>query len=683
MKKTYYINGLTCANCANRIEQSIKEQDNVKQVNLDFMNQKLNVEGDIALIDLQKLVDQIEEGVVLSHKEEKQKVRQTIRLFRIFITTLLLIIAILLKHPTFSLIIYICAYLIVAYDILISAIKKIGKQNMFDEKFLMSVATIGALIIKESKEAVLVMLLYQVGEYFQDLAVEKSRKSIAKTMNIRPQFARVKQGSTWKKVDPKTVKIDDLIEVLPGECIPIDGQIVKGISLVDLSNLTGESIPKQVNEHDDVFSGSVNLESPIIVRVTTTYQDSTVSKILDLVEQASNKKSKSEKLITAFAKVYTPIVVLAAAIIALIVPIILGQSFEEWVYRALIFLVISCPCALVISVPITFYAGVGGIASQGALIKGSQYVETLSSIDTLVFDKTGTLTVGQFFVTGITSNQCYTNQDVLYYASLANYHANHPIAKAIIKAYGQEIDSSIIKEHKSIHGLGVSASIDQGHVLVGNQQLIENHGIKVKPNPSVHTCVFVAKDNELIGVIELSDVLKDTTKEAIIDLKKLGIKNMMIFSGDQQAVVNQIAYSIGIDKAYGHLLPTQKVQLFEQLKDKGHKIGFVGDGINDAPVLMQSDVGIAMGGIGQDAAIEAADLVLMSDDLLQLVVAIKGAKKTVSIAKQNIIFSIGIKAIFLVLSIFGLVSMWFALFADVGVSLLATANATRARHIKR
>lgn len=675
MEQIYYIEGLTCANCANIIEHTLNELEEVEEAHLEFINKRLIIKGDVSIIRLQQIVDQIEDGVTLSLERKVKQKTSNLLIYRIVSSTILLVLASILNIHY----LYYISFIIVAYDVLFAAIRKIGKRTMFDEKFLMSIATIGAIVLQENKEAVLVMLLYQVGEFFQDLAVDKSRQSIAQTMNIRPDFARLVLNSETKKVSPQDVLIGQIIEVLPGERIPLDGNVMTGTSSIDVAALTGESMPLLATIGDAVLSGSINLESPIKIQVSSLYCDSTVMRILDMVEHASSKKSKSEQFITRFARIYTPIVVGLAIIVAFVVPLIMNQPISIWSYRALIFLVISCPCALVISVPITFYAGIGGIARHGALLKGGQYIETLSHMDTLIFDKTGTITEGKFSVQEIVSLNKGSRDDVLYYGAMANYYSNHPIALSIIESYKEKLDKQLIEEHQTIIGKGVYASVKNKKVLVGNLSLMQEYDLHPTVIVNEGTCVYVAVDHEVIGLIKLNDQLKSSTKEAIKQLKELGIKNMVIFSGDQQDVVDDIAKKTGIQEAYGSLLPNQKVEMFERIKNQHNVIGFVGDGINDAPVLVMSDVGIAMGGIGQDAAIEAADVVLMSDDLTQLVQAVKAAKKTLRIAKQNIGFALSIKFIFLSLSLFGIMSMWFALFADVGVSLLATLNATRAR----
>ena len=576
--------------------------------------------------------------------------------------------------------IYIISYLIVGLDVLIEAIKNIFKGEVFDENFLMTIATIGAFAIGEYPEAVAVMLFYQVGEMFQSYAVDKSRKSIASLMDIRPDSANVKNNGEVLKVDPDEVKIGDIILVKPGEKVPLDGIIVDGNSMLDTSALTGESVQKEVKVGDKVLSGSINQNGLIEIKVTKSFGESTVSKILDLVENASSKKSKSENFISKFAKYYTPIVVVIAVLLAIIPPIIFKETeFIQWLYRALTFLVVSCPCALVISIPLGFFGGIGGASKLGVLVKGSNYLEALSKTEVVVFDKTGTLTEGVFEVKKVNSVDI-TKEDLIKYAAYAESFSNHPIANSLKKAYGKDIDNKKISETHELSGLGVNAVVDGKEVFVGNEKLMQEKNIEYIKCNEIGTILYVAINNQFKGTIIISDKIKADAKETIEKLKKNNVKKIVMLTGDKKAVGESVAKELGLDEVYTELLPNNKVEKVEELmksKSKKGKLAFVGDGINDAPVLAISDIGIAMGGLGSDAAIEAADVVLMTDEPSKVVDAIKISKKTLKIVKQNIIFAIAVKILVLILSAIGLSNMWQAVFADVGVSVLAILNALR------
>ena len=576
--------------------------------------------------------------------------------------------------------IYIISYLIVGLDVLIEAIKNIFKGEVFDENFLMTIATIGAFAIGEYPEAVAVMLFYQVGEMFQSYAVNKSRKSIASLMDIRPDFANIKKNGSIEKVSPDKISIGDIIIVKPGEKVPLDGTIVDGNSMLDTSALTGESVPREVNIGDEVLSGSINQNGLIEIKVTKSFGESTVSKILDLVENASSKKSKSENFISKFAKYYTPIVVVIAVLLAIIPPIIFKETeFIQWLYRALTFLVVSCPCALVISIPLGFFGGIGGASKLGVLVKGSNYLEALSKTEVVVFDKTGTLTEGVFEVKKVNSVDI-TKEDLIKYAAYAESFSNHPIANSLKKAYGKDIDNKKISETHELSGLGVNAVVDGKEVFVGNEKLMQEKNIEYIKCNEIGTILYVAINNQFKGTIIISDKIKADAKETIEKLKKNNVKKIVMLTGDKKAVGESVAKELGLDEVYTELLPNNKVEKVEELmksKSKKGKLAFVGDGINDAPVLAISDIGIAMGGLGSDAAIEAADVVLMTDEPSKVVDAIKISKKTLKIVKQNIIFAIAVKILVLILSAIGLSNMWQAVFADVGVSVLAILNALR------
>ena len=577
--------------------------------------------------------------------------------------------------------IFIISYLIVGLDIIIKAIRNIFRGKVFDENFLMALATIGAFAIGEFPEAVAVMLFYQVGELFQSYAVDKSRKSIASLMDIRPDYANVKRNNKVSKINPEEVKIGETIIVKPGEKIPLDGKIIKGNSMLDTSALTGESLPREVKENDEVLSGCINQNGLLEIKVTKEFGESTVSKILDLVENASSKKSKSENFITKFAKYYTPAVVIIAVFLAVIPTLVIeGAEFTDWLYRALTFLVVSCPCALVISIPLGFFGGIGGASKKGILVKGSNYLEALSNSEIVVFDKTGTLTKGVFEVQKI-EPVGISKEELIKYAAYAESYSNHPISVSIKKAYGEEIDTNLISETEELSGRGVVAKIEDKEVLAGNEKLMQEKNIKYTKCNEIGTIVYIAINKEFAGYIVISDEIKEDSKKAINDLKKNNIKQTVMLTGDRKDVGESVAKEIGIDKVYTELLPDGKVEKVEQLlreKTEKGKLVFVGDGINDAPVLALTDIGIAMGGLGSDSAIEAADIVIMTDEPSKINTAINISKKTMKIVKQNIVFAIGIKIVVLILSAFGLSTMWEAVFADVGVSVIAIINSLRA-----
>ena len=577
--------------------------------------------------------------------------------------------------------IFIISYIIVGFEILRKAVRNIFRGKVFDENFLMSVATIGAFGIGEFPEAVAVMLFYQIGELFQSYAVDKSRKSIASLMDIRPDYANIYRDEKIEKVNPEEVKIGDTIIVKPGEKIPLDGTIIEGTTTLDTKALTGESLPREAKEGDKVLSGCINLNGVIKIKVEKEYGESTVSKILDLVENASSKKSKSENFITKFAKYYTPIVVIIALVLAIIPPLIIsGAIFSDWIYRTLSFLVVSCPCALVISIPLSFFGGIGGASKMGVLIKGSNYLEALSNTEIAVFDKTGTLTKGVFEVQKVEPVQI-SKEELLKISAYAENYSNHPISKSIKQAYKKEIDEKQIKNYEELSGLGISAKINNQEVLVGNEKLMQEKGIDFEKCADIGTILYVAKEGKYVGYILIADTIKEDAKRTIEELKKNGVKQTVMLTGDKKEVGESVAKEIGIDKVYTELLPTDKVQKVEELlktKTAKGKLAFVGDGINDAPVLAISDIGIAMGGLGADSAIEAADIVIMTDEPSKIVKSIKLSKKTMRIVKENIVFAIAIKVLVLILAAFGLSTMWEAVFADVGVSIIAIINALRA-----
>ena len=582
---------------------------------------------------------------------------------------------------------FIISYLVVGSEILKKAVRNIFRGKVFDENFLMAVATIGAFAIGEFPEAVAVMLFYQVGELFQSYAVDKSRKSIASLMDIRPDYANIEKDGKVEKVDPDEVKIGDIIIVKTGEKIPLDGVVVDGTSSLDTMALTGESVPRVVKTEDEVLSGCINKDGLLKIRVTKEFGESTVSKILDLVENASSKKSKSENFITKFAKYYTPTVVIIAVLLAFIPPIILKDfsTFSVWLYRALSFLVVSCPCALVISIPLSFFGGIGGASKMGILIKGSNYLETLANTETVVFDKTGTLTEGIFEVQDIYVEGIEKDELLRIVAHAENY-SNHPIAKSVKKAYNKEIDEKIIKNPQELSGKGIWAKIDEKDILVGNEKLMLEEKIDFKKCDEVGTILYVAIDKKYVGYVLIADKIKQDSPKTIRELKAMNIKETVMLTGDKKEVGEYVAKKLNMDKVYTELLPDGKVEKVEELlkqKSEKGKLVFVGDGINDAPVLTISDIGVAMGGLGSDAAIEAADIVIMTDETSKISKAINLSKKTMRIVRENIIFAIFVKIAVLVLTAFGASTMWEAVFADVGVSVIAIINALRILNIKK
>lgn len=608
------------------------------------------------------------------------------RAIKILVSLLLFIVAMCVKFESnITNCIFILSYIIVGYEILRKAVRNILRGKVFDENFLMSVATLGAFGIGEFPEAVAVMLFYQIGELFQSYAVDKSRKSIANLMDIRPDYANVYRDGKEEKVDPDDVKIGEIIIVKPGEKVALDGIVVEGNTTLDTKALTGETIPREAKEADEVLSGSININGVIKIKVTKEYGESTVSKILNLVENASSKKSKSENFITKFAKYYTPIVVIIAVVLAVFPPLLIkGEMFSDWLYRALSFLVVSCPCALVISIPLSFFGGIGGASKIGVLVKGSNYLEALSKVETVVFDKTGTLTKGVFEVQKIEAVGI-SEAELLKLSAYSEYYSNHPISKSIKTAFKEEIDEKQIIKTEELSGRGIYAQIGEKEVLVGNEKLMKEKGINFSECTEVGTILYVSVDDKYAGYILIADSVKEDSPNTIKQLKKNGIKKTVMLTGDRKNVGESVATKLGLDKVYAELLPDGKVEKVEELlkeKTAKGKLAFVGDGINDAPVLAISDIGIAMGGLGSDAAIEAADIVLMTDEPSKIVSSIKLSKKTMRIVKENIIFAIFIKVTVLVLTAFGLSTMWEAVFADVGVSIIAILNALRMLKVK-
>lgn len=574
--------------------------------------------------------------------------------------------------------IYLVPYIIIGYDIIIKAARNISHGQVFDENFLMMIATFGAFGVKEFEEAVAVMLFYQVGELFQGYAVGKSRQSISEMMDICPEYANIEENGELKQVDPDDVEIGSIIVIKPGEKVPLDGVIIEGNSMLDTAALTGESVPRSAKAGDEIVSGCVNGSGTLKVKTTKAFEDSTVAKILELVENASSKKARVENFITRFAKYYTPVVTIAAVIIAIIPSIITG-NWGDWITRACIFLVISCPCALVISVPLGFFSGIGSASRIGVLVKGSNFLEAVAEVTTIVMDKTGTLTKGEFKVSEIVPSGI-SEERLLEIAAYGESFSTHPIAASIKEAYDNKIDTDRIKDVKEISGHGVELLFDGKEALVGNGKLLKSHNISYEEHKSGGTVVYVAYDNTFVGAIVISDTIKDGAKEAVADMKKVGVKNVVMLTGDRQKAAEEVAGELGIDTVYSELLPSDKVQKVEELlasKTGKEKVAFVGDGINDAPVLTRADVGIAMGSMGSDAAIEAADIVLMDDDVRKIASTVKIARKTLGVVKQNIVFALGVKLIVLILGALGVANMWEAVFADVGVSVIAILNSMR------
>lgn len=611
----------------------------------------------------------------------------TKRLWRIIIGAAVLATAVLLSlnNEWLQIALFIISYIIVGGDVVKRAVKNIFKGQVFDENFLMSIATIGAFFIGEYPEGVAVMLFYQVGELFQSYAVGKSRKSIASLMDIRPDYANVKKGDELVKVDPDEVQIGDIIVIKAGEKIPLDGKVIEGSSMIDTSALTGESVPREVEVGSDILSGCININGVITAEVTKEFGESTVSKILDLVENASSKKSNSEQFITKFARYYTPVVVIIAVFLAIIPPLVIdGATFSDWIYRALAFLVVSCPCALVISIPLSFFGGIGGASKKGVLVKGSNYLEALAETEIVVFDKTGTLTKGVFNVQEI-HPEGVSKEELLELTAHAESYSNHPISLSLKRAYSKEIDNGRISDVEEISGHGVIATVDGKKVMAGNIKLMKMMDIPYFKGELIGTIVHVAVNNKYIGYIVIADEVKEDSAQAIKELKAANIKQTVMLTGDNKSIGSKVAKELGLDKVYAELLPADKVEKLEELfsqKSKKGKLTFVGDGINDAPVLARADIGIAMGGLGSDAAIEAANVVIMTDEPSKIATTMKISKKTLKIAHQNIVFAIGIKIIVLILSAFGITTMWAAIFADVGVTIIAVLNAFRALNVK-
>ena len=688
MKKEYELRGIDCGNCAAKIERAVNQLEQVESATVNLIAQKLILETksedgiDKEIIDL---VDAIEPGIeVISEKKEEALPEK-----RDWAKELLLAVMILFAFGFFlpeeyfwiRLVYYLTLYIIIGHKVLIKMVQNIQRGNLFDENFLMSIATLGAFLLGEFPEAVAVMLFYQIGEYFQDKATSQSRQSIARLMDIRSDKAWRLEGGETVQVDPETVRVADHILVKPGEKVPLDGLVREGRSILDTSALTGESLPREIGVGEDITSGVINLTSPLVIEVSKTFSQSTVNKILELVENASNKKAETERMITRFSRVYTPVVVGIAFLLASLPPLLGLGEWSTWLYRALTFLVISCPCALAVSVPMSFFGGLGGASKLGVLVKVGNYLEALAKLDTVVFDKTGTITKGIFAVDTVVNAEG-VEDDILYLAAHLESYSNHPIANSIRTAYGQEVDENRVSQITELPGQGMSGRVDGRQLYLGNARLMEVQGIAYPAIDSTGTVLYLAEDSHLLGYFLITDQVKETSIEALKDLQAVGIKKTVLLSGDRQAVVDEFAQQFAFNDAFGDCLPQDKVSTFEEILTQSQQaVAFVGDGVNDAPVLARADVGIAMGGLGSDAAIESADVVLMDDDLEKLPQVIRLAKKTVRIARQNMTLDIVVKLIFLVLSGLGISNMWEAIFADVGVTLLAVWNALRVLRI--
>lgn len=692
----YELQGLDCPSCAAKIEGEIKKLKGLSDITVNFATKTIDLDPEYEE-DVAKVIQKVEPHVKLvprnlsseKRKEmaENSKANLMLKLLNIILSAVILTLGIILSprlHGNYEILeygIFLAAYFLAGGEVIQTALRNIIRGQVFDENFLMTVATIGAFAIHELPEAVGVMLFYSVGEYFQDLAVSRSRRSIAELMDIRPDYANLIIGDEIHKVAPETVSIGERILIRPGEKVPLDGEVLEGESYVDTSALTGESVPRRMHPGEKIKAGMVNGHGLLKVKVEKTFGESSVSKILNLVESASGRKARTEQFITKFARYYTPAVVFGAIAIALIPPLVFpGQSFNKWLYRALTMLVISCPCALVVSIPLGYFGGIGGASRKGILVKGANFLEALTNVDTVIFDKTGTLTKGVFKVTDIKAQIGFSKEEVLRLAAHAEVHSSHPIAKSILEAFNGHVDKKAVEDYKEIAGLGIMAKVGGKMVLAGNEKLMKREGIAVDHDDFTGTVVHIAVDGSYAGYITISDEIRPDSARAIKELKALGIRKTVMLTGDAADTASSIARELGIDEYYAELLPEDKVLKLEQLQGSGdtrHKVVFAGDGINDAPVITRADVGIAMGGLGSDAAIEAADVVIMEDMPSKVAEAIKIARHTKKIVIQNIVFALVVKIVFLGMGAVGAASMWEAVFADVGVALLTVLNSTR------
>lgn len=694
----FELKGLDCVSCALKIEESTKELTGVKKANLDFVSKKIRVdidnsvdmhnikkdiiaivnrlEPDVRVVDLSKGKDEGHHDH--SHDHDHGHVSRS-DFIKILLGLILFILPALLRlEGIVRLLVYLTSYFIVGYEVIIRAGKNIVNRMPFDENFLMTLATVGAFIIGEYPEGVAVMLFYQLGELFQSMAVNHSRNSIQALLDIMPDYANLLQGDEIVVVEPEKVRKGDYIVIKPGEKVPLDGVVVEGESSLDTSNITGESLPRSIRVGDEIISGAINMQGLLKVRVEKELKDSTISKILDLVENSSNKKAPTERFITRFARYYTPIVVFIALGIGLLPSLLFQGDLKTWAYRALVFLVISCPCALVISIPLGFFGGIGAGSKKGILVKGGNFLEALNDLEVLAFDKTGTLTKGVFKVSRVKAYPPYSEEEILELAAYGESFSNHPIALSILEAYDGEIDRDLIEDYREISGKGIAVRIKNENILLGNRGLMEDNSITIIEEDSIGTLVYVAREGEHIGTIIVSDQLKDNIVEDIRKLKEMGIKETIMLSGDNSSTAKRVGQMVGIDEVYGDLLPEEKVAKLEGILEKTRgKVAFVGDGVNDAPVLARADIGIAMGALGSDAAIEAADIVILTDEISKISSGIKIAKRTKRIVTQNIVLAIGLKFIVLALGAMGMATMWQAVFADVGVSIIAILNSIR------
>ncbi|MDU7903980.1 MAG: heavy metal translocating P-type ATPase [Peptostreptococcaceae bacterium] len=694
-KRVLILKGLDCASCSNKIESEVKKIDGVISASINFVSSKLELDIDESkdiktmLDEVTRKIKKIEPEVTIispnefkKTKNEKDIKNQNYSMGALLLGAAIFFITMFLNVSNrLEFILYLISYILLGGDIVLKAIKNILRGKIFDENFLMSVATIGAFAIKQYPEGVAVMLFYKVGESFQSYAVNKSRKSISDLMDIRPDYANLKIENETKKVPPEDININDIIIVKAGEKVPLDGAVVSGKSMIDTSALTGESVPIKVESGSEVLSGSINSNGVLEIKVTKRFEESTVSKILDLVENASSNKAETENFITKFAKYYTPIVVFVALGLAIIPPLLFENNYWfDWIYRALVFLVVSCPCGLVISIPLGFFSGIGASSKSGLLVKGSNYLESLSKTETVVFDKTGTLTKGVFKVTKLKNISDISKEELLEYAAYAEYYSNHPIGVSIVKEYGKDIDKKEIKEYDEISGHGLSVNIKGKKVLAGNAKLMKKENIAYEEVFEIGTIVHISIDGKYYGYLIISDEIKEDSKHAIEGLREIGVKKLVMLTGDSKKVAEGVAQELNLDYAESELLPDQKVKKVEELykaKSKKGVLVFVGDGINDAPVLAIADVGVAMGGLGSDAAIEASDIVIMNDEPSKLINGIKIAKRTQKIVWQNITLALIVKLIVLLLGATGVANMWEAVFADVGVTLIAVLNSIR------
>lgn len=684
--------GLDCPNCAQKINQRVSKLSNVYESDMDFINKKMTVKADSNSVveDIKRIVHELEPDVEVKpferHSHTHEKKNRTREVLEIFVSLVLFILSFIISADVPKLIISLLAFAVAGYGVVISAVRNLLKGEAFDETLLMTIASIGALCIGDVREGAAVMIFFRVGELFQDIAVERSRKSITSLLSLKSDTVNIKVGNEIKEIETEKVQVGDIMVVRAGERVPIDGIIVNGSSAFDTSALTGEAIPVEAEENSEILSGSVNLTSVVEIKASKKYEDSTIAKILEMVENASGRKADAEKFITKFARVYTPIVVAAAALLVLVPSVITGFSqFSTWLYRGLLFLVISCPCALVISVPLSFFAGIGGASRKGILIKGAKNIESLSKLKSVALDKTGTLTEGKFKVVDIVPSGDKVQKDyILKLSAYAESMSTHPIAKSIVEEYKQPIDSDILSNVVEEAGNGVKANVNGHEVLCGTRKLLEKNNVSAELKYDNTTCVYVALDGEYLGAVLLGDNIKPTSKSAIKQLKSKGISATLL-TGDKKQTADNVAEKLGIDNVFSELLPADKVTKVEELiKDETNRnVGFVGDGINDAPVIARADVGFAMGGLGSDVAIEAADVVLMNDDPMSIPLSVSISQKTMRIVKENIVFAIGIKVLVMLMGAFGIADMWEAVFADVGVSVIAILNSLRAMRVKK